>query len=682
MAADRVSAGALSAALTLLGWSMLSAQDASPPQTFRTGVDLVRIDVTVLDPQRRPVRGLTSQDFTVTEEGRPQRIVAVAEFDAEDADPLPTAWMRYTPSDVASNNLADALGEGQAVAIVLDDAHTPDDSTEMIVSARDVARSIIDRLGPSDLAAVVHPFKPGRTQDFTRDRTRLLASIDRFEPEQPEYLVLQPRLPGPVQGDIQRSSPALGRDPCFQLQPVIPTLRAVTAQLATVPQRRKALFFVSVGVPFVFRAGGTRCQGLLYDELRRTFDTAQRFNVNIHGIDPAGAAGYMRFLRQPRLRNARLVPGLSAARASEVAQVGHDFLETLGEQTGGRPIVNTDDLEGALTAVFREYSTYYLVAYETAPAFDGRFRTVRVSVNRPGADVRTRRGRWNPTARDVVNPTGPPAGVCVFDCWHVPPRPSEIQLTGLSPSEPLRLRAVATVVRAASATAGDTADIAATITVRLPPVLRSAEERLTLVRTIYDDHGRATPPVAETFVRRVDPGSGDETQYDVWSQFTLPPGRHEVRFNGTSRLADASGSVHLAVEVPPPARGPSASTIALGDPATDRRDPLANVLPVAPTTARDFARGQRVVAFLRFFADPAALRESLVVTSRIVGGDGTVLIEERSALAAAAFGSAGAADHRFELPLARLSSGLHLLSIAAGFDATSVIRRDVTFRVR
>ena len=42
------------------------------PPTFRTGVDAVQLDVSVLDKDRRPVRGLTAADFTVLENSKPR----------------------------------------------------------------------------------------------------------------------------------------------------------------------------------------------------------------------------------------------------------------------------------------------------------------------------------------------------------------------------------------------------------------------------------------------------------------------------------------------------------------------------------------------------------------------------------------------------------------------------------
>ena len=50
------------------------AQQQTP--VFRTAVDLVHLDVSVLDKDRKPVRGLTAADFTITEDNKSQSIVA------------------------------------------------------------------------------------------------------------------------------------------------------------------------------------------------------------------------------------------------------------------------------------------------------------------------------------------------------------------------------------------------------------------------------------------------------------------------------------------------------------------------------------------------------------------------------------------------------------------------------
>src|SRR5215203_2242021 len=66
-------------AVLLGGWLALTSAQAPGDQRFRTGVDLVTVDVVVLDGKGRPVEGLGRDDFTISEDGRRQDI---SEFQA------------------------------------------------------------------------------------------------------------------------------------------------------------------------------------------------------------------------------------------------------------------------------------------------------------------------------------------------------------------------------------------------------------------------------------------------------------------------------------------------------------------------------------------------------------------------------------------------------------------------
>ena len=57
--------------------TLLAAQQQvpEPPPAFRTGVELVTVDVRVLDRQSQPISGLGTGDFTVTVGGQPRRVV-------------------------------------------------------------------------------------------------------------------------------------------------------------------------------------------------------------------------------------------------------------------------------------------------------------------------------------------------------------------------------------------------------------------------------------------------------------------------------------------------------------------------------------------------------------------------------------------------------------------------------
>jgi Ca-activated chloride channel homolog len=61
---------------------MVPAADAQAPAPFRSGTELVVLQVSVVDPERRPVSGLHEDDFGVFEEGRSQAISLFASTNA------------------------------------------------------------------------------------------------------------------------------------------------------------------------------------------------------------------------------------------------------------------------------------------------------------------------------------------------------------------------------------------------------------------------------------------------------------------------------------------------------------------------------------------------------------------------------------------------------------------------
>jgi Ca-activated chloride channel homolog len=61
-------------ALILAGTSALAQQPADPPAVFRSGANLVALNVTVMDPKKQFVSGLTQGDFAVYEDGVQQQL--------------------------------------------------------------------------------------------------------------------------------------------------------------------------------------------------------------------------------------------------------------------------------------------------------------------------------------------------------------------------------------------------------------------------------------------------------------------------------------------------------------------------------------------------------------------------------------------------------------------------------
>ena len=517
---------------------------------FRADVDLIELDVSVLDNNRRPIRGLTLQDFSVTENGRPQRVVAVSAVDLADHDPARSARMRYVPRDVSANDLSDQLGDGRLVAIVFDDVNLPADDPDIVRMARETARHIVDQLGPSDMAAVVYAHNAGRTQDFTDDREKLLDAIDRFQPASLDWVGETPRGMGPSNADIlQTWSPTLARSACMRGEPAVPTLDTVASRLATAPGRRKALMFISVGVPMSM-TGGDSCGSQLADVMKGVFRTAQRANVNIYAIDPGGLNGYRDYVRlRAAARGAEsTMPG--RRRVPRNIRALQDFMRVMADNTGGLAVINTDAIEPSIDRIFNEDRVYYLLGYETTNgAPDGKFRQVTVRVNRPGASVRSRSGYWAPLEGEVVDRrTGGPSS-------------ENATLSGLTQGQSVALRvALAPVARAATAAAPGNrlVDVAAILSVKFPPIRAGVADTLTVTRNVYDAEGRTGPFTRIVDTVQLQPGGGEEARHDLLQRFALAPGRYQVRFHVQSALLRASGSVFADIDVPDFSRSPLA----------------------------------------------------------------------------------------------------------------------------
>lgn len=168
--------------------------------------------------------GLTAADFTVLEGGKPQRIVSVSPVDVGERDPAPFCVDAVRHCDVAANDLADQLGDGRLFAIVIDDMNLPADDADMLLSAREAARHVLDSLGPSRLRGRRVCAGCGARPRTSRTTTRnLLRRSIVLQPHPLFTIDPLPLGPGPAGGDMaERFSttladrPVSGMSPSFQ----------------------------------------------------------------------------------------------------------------------------------------------------------------------------------------------------------------------------------------------------------------------------------------------------------------------------------------------------------------------------------------------------------------------------------------------------------------------------------
>ncbi len=593
-------------AVLLYAYAQTAAQQQALP-TFRTGVDIVELDVTVLDKSHYPIKGLTPQDFTILDHGKPQPIVAFSAVEIPPPISYSAAWMRDAPLDVVSN-----IRDGRLVTIVMDDAYTGQ-SPAIMKRAKDVARAAVDGLGPRDLASVVFTFA-GRMQNFTADRSELTRAIDSFAPKL-------------GRGDFSGSC-----DPRLRSCD-IETITTVASNLATAPPGRKILILVSGGRRFAFgRIGGSGLPSSATHVnegagLLAAFNALQRGNVAVYAFGVEGLhSGAM-----STSRGASTV-GPSSLPVSDLST--DDSLHSFAESTGGRAFTNTNDPSGYVAEAFRESGMYYFVGFRSPAAPDQpEFRKIEVKLNRPGITARTRNGYYTPANAsrpvDVIN--GLPGGDLPLQTtaavFALPGRPTgEVLLAaGIGP--------------AAGEVTGKTIDLTA---------------------TMLDLDGKPCGTQRESIA--LDP----DAAADLPVHLSVKPGRYLVQLSAQG--GGRSGVVVMDVDVPDFSREPlSASGLLLRRKPTPvvSDAAIADLVPFVPSTIRQFRAIDDVTAFLRVYQGGKKPIAPVQVSARVTDEKNVVRNKREIVLDSTNFSAARSADYQVSLPLEHLSAGQYLLEIEA-----------------
>jgi VWFA-related protein len=609
-----------------------SAQAPQTPPLFRGGVDVVQLDVSVLDEHRQPVRGLTAEDFTVIERGVPQPIVSFAPVDLPPRPVDSASWVSEVAPDVTTNH-QDAQ---RVVVIVMDDCGTPFDPGVSKL-ARTIARQTVDLLGPADVAAVVYTASRRLGQEFTSDRARLRAAVERFVP--------RGGTPPPSPYSASRTSSggvAMGNvgGPCVGYRPVPQAMLNTAEVLREYPGWRKTVVFISPhALSFAADSIDTAADAGVWGEV---FDAMQDGNVTVYQFDPRGL---------------------------EVAVDISADLDMLADATGGRTFKNTNAPEEGVPQMFRENGSYYVLGIQPVNLTrNGRFRPIEVRVNRPGVTVRTRAGYFAPRDERPPRPSNRPQ-----------PSPAERAIAGALPSGELPMSLTAAPVAGESARQSGVRVVAGFTPLGLPAEGEEVDVLVTAFRDDWKEMATATQAVEVTPARA---GVGPP-HVDIPLQVDLPPGRYEIRAAISRSRTGQTGSAYASVVVPDFAKEPlvlSGVQIQRG-PSDAPTGGTRNTDLSRITTVRQFLPTDRVSALMSVYQGGRTPLLSTDVEMRVVDTDDRVRVSRRLTLDPPAFGSARAAGLQLDLPLTGLETGEYLVAIEATTPRGQALRH-VRLQVR
>ena len=681
-------------AVTALGLAatLLAQGQQAPQPTFRSGVDLIDVDVSVLDKDRRPVRGLTADDFTVFEDGKPRPVVAFTPVDLPPRDLPAASWVEAVAPDVATNRYPP---EGRLIVLMMDRFI----ATDQRPIARDIAEAAILQLRQGDLAAVVFATH-GIPQNFTSDRALLLNAVNRPFATLPD-------------GDTGAAGG------CYCGSCSLETVANVAEGMGEVRQRRKIL--IIVGSNISINPLGT-CSGVLGSVRDRAMRAIKAGNITVHAFDPAG----LDVPTQGAL--SREPPNYMQLRAAALRRRGN--IGVLPGESGGR-VVGGNEPASEVGAVFRESSSYYVLGVQPgATKADGRFHQLSVKVARPDVTLQARQGYYAPGARksEPKPALKIPAALAgaVSGVWpksdlalqmQAMPfalpglRDAELQvllsvrvedeprvdpaqgLPAVAASEASAQRTGLPAVAASDASAQRTglpavaASEASAQRTGLPAVAASeasAQRRLEVFVGAFDRNGKSLADMKQTLSVPVGAaaGAGPDLEYEIPMKLKLKAGRYEVRAAVTDVTSGRSGSVYGYVDVPEYTQTPVALSGILVQVTPDAPPTSSGDSgPFRPTTRREFRRNEKVTAIVREYQGltraimPGYLQVQVLNThdQRVFGYETRLLPEQ--------FGANRAADHGIEIPLRDFEPGEYLLSMEVRHGNTEV-RRELRFRVR
>ena len=154
-------------------WAQTAPETQAPVQgpTFRTGVDLIAVDVAVVDSRGRPVEDLRAPEFEVKVDGEVRRVVSaeLVKVNVEEAKKqVASKTETFYTSNLTPPN-------ARLIIIAVDQINIHPASIKPILSA---ASRFLDRLSPLDQVAFITYPEPGPRVNFTTDRLKIRLAME------------------------------------------------------------------------------------------------------------------------------------------------------------------------------------------------------------------------------------------------------------------------------------------------------------------------------------------------------------------------------------------------------------------------------------------------------------------------------------------------------------------------
>lgn len=345
--------------LPLLCWLGVTAQEKTPPQnpkedqtsTIRIDTDLVSVDVLVTDRQGALYGGqLGPDDFVVYEDGKRQKIT------------------NFSAAEVPFN-----------LVLLMDTSGSTRDELTMMQQA---ARRFLDELRPHDRVAIVQFNQEVELiKDLTADRQRLERGLEQLRGGSGTSFYDAVQL---CVDEVLRKTE--GRSAIVALTDGVDSFGSGTYDklLPRLERNGASLYFLQLDTAeytekrMLLDCNDPQHFRFSRKQLRKYFDQYVKNGSLVHYTD------HCKLERMEKLQiNRRLY------------EAANDELREMAAKTGGRvyPVKTLQELDPTYKQIAAELRTQFSLAYYPSnEKHDGKWRKLRVEINKPGLTVRARPG--------------------------------------------------------------------------------------------------------------------------------------------------------------------------------------------------------------------------------------------------------------------------------------------------
>ncbi len=372
-----------------------SEQSGTPAPAIRVAARMVQVNVIAVDKTGRPVTDLTRDDFTVLDEGTAEKI---ALFTPLNGVPRisPVETKPASAIHIYSNRVQTEPGVSTSVNIILLDAVNT--AFADMSYARAQVTKYLRQVRPEDQVALylLTSSKLYILHDFTSDSATLVRvmggakkNTDSSDPSATAADAANKRMNKALSDAFAESNRFYKGLTVDRAGVTSEAMQDIARRVAAIPGR-KNLIWVSSGFPININYGNV---GNITPSTTRSFEgvlsnTAKALNnanVSVYPIDSRGLIG----------EDILSMVNGSTKILTGAAPDDRPFstMNNIAEGTGGQALYNGNDLANFIRhAIDDGRESYALGYYPDHNKWDGTFREIRVTVNRPGITLRYRKG--------------------------------------------------------------------------------------------------------------------------------------------------------------------------------------------------------------------------------------------------------------------------------------------------